>query len=296
VEVDKWRRLRLRADNRWADGTPDVVEVETLQPPEWIEANHALPGALVPFPLDLQDMGLPGVLLARVVSNEPCPRLEQGIGRLVLSTVSHLNNDVWEIGVVDQNGRPEIIRPTGFHKVYSASRNAWVSAKDLKPDERLHGISGMVVVRTVGRVPGVHRVYNMTVEGEHIYRVSNLGVLVHNVGCAKPVAPYEVGRANALEVRSRGDDLHIHHVGQAHPMELTVPGYDRVTGPAIAIPRVNHVRIPNLSGPVNLTPRQIVARDIVNLRKYTSAPNSALQDLIQMNKDLYPGPMLRPIP
>jgi RHS repeat-associated protein len=186
VQANKWRRLRLRADNRWADGTPDVIEVETLQPPEWIEANRAQPGALVPFPLDLQDMGLPGGLLARVVSNEPCPRLEQGFGRLVLSTVSHLNNDVWQIEVIDQNGRREVIRPTGFHKVYSASQNAWVSAKDLGPGERLHGVSGTVVVRTVARVPGVHRVYNMTVEGEHIYRVSNLGVLVHNVGCEGP--------------------------------------------------------------------------------------------------------------
>ena len=29
----------------------------------------------------------------------------------------------------------------------------------------------------------MHRVYNMTVEDEHVYRVSMLGALVHNEGC-----------------------------------------------------------------------------------------------------------------
>jgi hypothetical protein len=33
------------------------------------------------------------------------------------------------------------------------------------------------------RVAGVHRVYNMTVEGEHVYRVSCLGALTHNLNC-----------------------------------------------------------------------------------------------------------------
>lgn len=32
-------------------------------------------------------------------------------------------------------------------------------------------------------LPGVHRVYNCTVEGQHVYYVGELGALAHNVGC-----------------------------------------------------------------------------------------------------------------
>lgn len=41
-----------------------------------------------------------------------------------------------------------------------------------------------MIVVGVTRVPGVHRVYNMTVEGEHVYHVSTFGALAHNLGCA----------------------------------------------------------------------------------------------------------------
>ena len=190
VDVRRWRRLRLRADNRWADGTPDVIEVETLQPPEWIEANHAETGSLVSLPLDLEEMGLRRGTMARVVANEPCPALGQGPGRAVLTTVNHLNSDVWKL-VVEQTASEnrQTIFPTGLHRFYSASRGHWVHTQDLEPGEHLIGIDGPVVVRAVTRIPGTQRVYNMTVEAAHTYRVSALGVLVHNSGCADPNRP-----------------------------------------------------------------------------------------------------------
>ncbi len=44
-------------------------------------------------------------------------------------------------------------------------------------------MNGRITVRSVRSIPGVQRVYNMTVEGEHVYRVSLLGALVHNANC-----------------------------------------------------------------------------------------------------------------
>lgn len=46
------------ADNRWEDGTVDPIEVDTLQPPEWIETHGARVGALVPLPLDPVQIGV----------------------------------------------------------------------------------------------------------------------------------------------------------------------------------------------------------------------------------------------
>jgi len=134
-----------------------------------------------------------------------------------------------------------------------------------------------------------------TAEPLHISRadaiaVSTMGMpiaMVYNTG---RIAAYEVGTAEAMYARSIvGDNIAIHHVGQAHALEQLVPGYLRSTGPAIALPTAEHTAIPTLRGAMNLTPRQVLARDIWNLRNYTNAPNSSLQQLIELNKQIYPG-------
>jgi hypothetical protein len=37
-----------------------------------------------------------------------------------------------------------------------------------------------------------------------------------------------------------------------------------------------------------MSPRSLLARDIWNLRRYTNTPNSSLQQLIELNKTMYP--------
>lgn len=106
---------------------------------------------------------------------------------------------------------------------------------------------------------------------------------------AEGVGAYEVGTYDALKASSLpGDALDIHHVGQAHAMEQIVPGYSRATGPAIALPQAEHAAIPTLRGTVDMSPRSLLARDIWNLRQYTNTPNSSLQQLIELNKTMYP--------
>jgi hypothetical protein len=121
--------------------------------------------------------------------------------------------------------------------------------------------------------------------------VVELGLIA---GPSAVVEAYEVGRFAELAERSVvGDALDIHHVGQAHAMEQLVEGYSRIEGPAIALPQAEHALIPNLRGTVELTPRQVLAQDIWNLRRYTNAPNSSLQEVIRLNKEVYPGAFAR---
>jgi len=131
----------------------------------------------------LADMGLPEDLTARVMEIDPCPPIRKGMGRVVLTTVNHLNAAVRELTVQSDLGREETIRPTAFHKFFRADDGKWVSAADLHRGNQLHGNSGPVTVTANRSITGVHRVYNLTVEGEHVYHVSALGVLVHNSGC-----------------------------------------------------------------------------------------------------------------
>jgi RHS repeat-associated protein len=109
----------------------------------------------------------------------------------------------------------------------------------------------------------------------------------------KGVAAYEVGTYKDLARRSIGDDLVIHHVGQGHPMGQVVAGYDYSVAPAIALPRTSHVQIPNLKGEYAGTARDLIARDIRNLRSYTNVPNSALKQLLELNKTTYPGAFVK---
>ncbi len=100
---------------------------------------------------------------------------------------------------------------------------------------------------------------------------------------------YQVGTWKQLtDASDTFDGLQIHHALQDLAAQQLIPGAEYNTGPAIALPDAEHRRIPNLKGNVSLTPRQVMARDARNLRKFTNAPNSAIQKLINLNKCSYP--------
>jgi hypothetical protein len=185
VDPSTWKLVRLYAEERWSDGTVDDIHVETLQPQEWLSQHNVQVGGAAPIPLDLVEMGMDGGTRARVEAIEPCPPLEPAPGRLILTTINHLNRYVVELTVENAAGRREIIQPTGFHKIYRASDQAWVSAADLQPGDALTGLSGPLTVVSVEQTPGTHRVYNFTVKHEHVYDVGGLGLLVHN-DCPSP--------------------------------------------------------------------------------------------------------------
>lgn len=182
VDPATWRLLTLRARNEWPDGTADAIEVQTLQPLAWLAAHHATVGSRVPIPLDLREMGVPP-MSADVLAVEPCPPIEAGPGRVVLTTVNHLNNFLFDLKVNGERGPPQNLEVTGWHKLYSEDRGAWASVCELHPGEVLRGRDGPLTIVSLARHPGVERVYNVTVEDEHQYYVSALNVLAHNADC-----------------------------------------------------------------------------------------------------------------
>ncbi len=199
IDPRTWKLVRMRAEVRWDDGTLDDINVATLQSPQWLRAHNVQVGNDALVPLDLVEMGLPAALRAKVLEIAPCPPIQSGPGRVVLTTVNHLNADVHELTVRDAHGHEETIRTTGGHKFYSVTRNGWLSASDIGSGEQLDGLDGTSTVVGVSRLGGVHRVYNMTVQGEHVYRVSSRGALVHNMNCGG-------GNATAERALNSADD------------------------------------------------------------------------------------------
>ncbi len=227
VDPVTWKRIRLRAEAVWDDGTLDDINIVTLQSPEWIARHEARVGATVPIPLDLVEMGLPVDMRAKVLDIERCPAIEGGAGRVVLTTVNHLNRDAYQITVEDADGRREVSRPTGLHKFYRPTDGQWISAKTLKPGDQLRDTHGhAITVVSVKPLPGVHRVYNLTVEGEHVYHVSTLGLLVHNNDCSIsiPSKQYQDNWAQAFGGNGKGGNKY-----NFYGSSETSPGFIDVT-------------------------------------------------------------------
>ena len=108
----------------------------------------------VPLPRDLVEMGLPRDLHATVIAVERCPQIDAGPGRVVLTTVNHLNKYVFELTIRDATGRCETVHTTGFHKFYTDSRNAWISANELRKGEQLRGVNAALTVAAVSFFAG----------------------------------------------------------------------------------------------------------------------------------------------
>ncbi|MPS29542.1 MAG: hypothetical protein E2576_09530 [Alcaligenaceae bacterium] len=111
-------------------------------------------------------------------------------------------------------------------------------------------------------------------------------------GLGSRASLYRVGPYN--DIGSAVPGLDPHHVGQKAPLGDMIPGYDPLTALSILIPKAGHTT----HGPSGIisrrvfgltTPRQVAARDIVELRRVDpDIPNARFQALINMNKTHYP--------
>src|SRR5262249_22689706 len=103
---------------------------------------------------------------------------EPGPGRLITGTFAHRQGQVWELRLV---GCAEVLGLTATHPVWSADRNGWVPAGELRVGERLLAADGSTpVVESFRLRPEPEPVYNLEVEGDHCFRVGRQGLLVHN--------------------------------------------------------------------------------------------------------------------
>ena len=123
----------------------------------------------------LPELGIDGI--ARIERIEHEVNSSKATGRLVVATVSRLSNDVYELSFVEGGAA---LRGTSSHPLYSLDRDDWVRVRDLQVGERLQTAEGAVTIEALEKVRGVHRVYNLEVEGDHEYLVGEAGVRAHN--------------------------------------------------------------------------------------------------------------------
>lgn len=237
-----WRVVEMDVSGTDDDGRFKNAHLVALRPPGWLEAQDPDGDGL--FDLELPELRLRA--LAHVIEVRGPPEVADGPGRVVLSTIEHLADDVFALRFASlEDGEIAEVHATAPHPFWSLTRRDWVSAADLSPGESVQTARGAALLLHIEPVPGLHRVYNLEVEADHEYLVSPLALRVHNV--------YPDGAAGGAQVlAARFNPSRAEHIFR------DAPGH---VNPASAGSRARFARLfENVaSNPANLRPDAVQA-------------------------------------
>lgn len=160
-------RLHMQQDD---GGESHITLVRSLS---WIVDNCIFTGGFTQ--INMSHMGADGI--AEVLAIEDCPEIRPGEGKLITGLFRHSGGIVYDLKLA---GEEEPIGVTGTHPFWSMDRQDWISVADLEIGETLKAADGTTIVESLSLREGCETVYNIEVEGDHVYRVGESEVLVHN--------------------------------------------------------------------------------------------------------------------
>ncbi|MCH7727852.1 MAG: AHH domain-containing protein, partial [Planctomycetes bacterium] len=171
-----------------------------------IEAAGATVGSTVDF--NMPELGIIGP--ARCTYIGLCPEFKEGDGNLVIGVFKHEPDG--PIVNVHIEGLEKPIGSTANHPFWSEDWQDYVAAGDLQQGEQVWSeLRGTIRVKSVTPAPDVKYVYNLTVHNQHVYEVSELGVVVHN-SCPTRGAVQEAIENGTLSTRRLRNNSQIHHI------------------------------------------------------------------------------------
>jgi hypothetical protein len=179
-EPDPQEYCRLHARVRRADNC--IVEMEVLRPRAWVEGLELKPGSQ--FMVHYPELKIDGEVT--VIDISPCPPIVPGDGQVVTGRfVSREIGNLVHVRFSDGT----TLKATDTHPIWSADREDWIPAGELQPGERADSLAdGCCTVLAVERVGYAPAVYNLEVHGQHVYRVAESAILVHNNNCLDDLA------------------------------------------------------------------------------------------------------------
>jgi hypothetical protein len=177
IDAATWRKIVLRAPK--VDGTH--ADVTLLRPLSWLEDRDARVGGSVE--LSVPECGIDG--RATVLAIEGCPAIEASLPgtAVVTGTFRHESAEIVNLFV---EGQAEPISTTAHHVFWSDDRADFVCVTGLRSGERLCGTTSPAVVSRVVSTNRRRPVYNLEVQGAHVFRVGQGGFIVHNSSAARP--------------------------------------------------------------------------------------------------------------
>ena len=169
IEQSDWRHVSMSVTNR--DGSQ--VEVHLLRPMSWLQEESVTVGGTIH--LQLTELGVDGPALIQSINE--CPTIQPGLGRVVIGRFIHRRDGVMWMKLSDV-GKP--IGITDTHHVYSVDRGEFLPAGQLQVGETLKLHDRLTQITSLTPNAGTHQVFNLEVQGEHVFRVTTSGLLVHN--------------------------------------------------------------------------------------------------------------------
>jgi hypothetical protein len=152
------------------------LKIGLARPVSWIESVERNDSEQIW--LEFEELGIAD--WATLQATGPCPSDILGEGRLVTGTFEHSSGEVLNLYIA---GEANPIGSTVNHPFWSEDRQDFVQAGSLNPGEHLRLADGRTT--TLERTEPIAEqlpVYNLEVDGEHVYFVGESGVLVHNAG------------------------------------------------------------------------------------------------------------------
>jgi hypothetical protein len=126
--------------------------------------------------VDLPEHGISADFTVREI--RPCPTPNPGNGYLVTTKFTHENAEILDLRI---EGSDKPIGTTASHPFWSEDRQQFVAAGDLRVGENLQLADDTTrKLESLTRRETRETVYNIEVDGEHVFYVGEDGVLVHN--------------------------------------------------------------------------------------------------------------------
>ncbi len=158
---------------------PDVVAGLLTEPPHAVAASGLQTEPLTigsTIFVDLPEHGISADFTVREI--RPCPTPMAGDGYLVTTKFIHENAEILNLRI---EGSDEPIGTTASHPFWSEDRQQFVAAGELRVGENLLLADDTTRhVESIALRPNRETVYNIEVDGEHVFYVGEDGVLVHN--------------------------------------------------------------------------------------------------------------------
>jgi len=146
--------------------------MEMLRPVTWLEAKRVAVGKRIR--LGAGEISAGG--WAYVLEIGPCPEIERGPGSVVTATYRHSSSETIDLRMSDGAS----IGVTTNHPIWSEDRHSFVPAGQLRRGEHVSTRKGIAEVVALAARSKSEPVLNIEVHGEHVYRVGDFGLLVHN--------------------------------------------------------------------------------------------------------------------
>ncbi|MDQ3265140.1 MAG: polymorphic toxin-type HINT domain-containing protein [Myxococcota bacterium] len=214
LELTGWMEVHLETEVT-TEGEADLIQLQLLRPVSWLQEHPAQAGKRMA--INLEEFKLQGE--AQVTYVGRAPELKPGSRCPVIGRLQHSSRELISLTL---EGDEQPLQVTKEHPVYSAERDGWVEAANLRPGEVLRTLTGTASVRDVllSAQPRTE-VFDLQVAGTSSYFVSDAKVLAHN--CPKSEKTSDAAQA---------PDYVVTPAGSAYPVPVGASGPKPVVNPA----------------------------------------------------------------